>query len=131
MGMRENGADQAPSDYERVGGGAAIGSVVDRFYELVLGDQRLATFFTDTDLPRLKRHQVLLVSQVMGGPAEYEGGELREAHAGIDVTDADFGLVVSYLAQALHEAGVEQEIVDRVGATLAATRDDVVGTAAH
>ena len=34
------------SDYERVGGAPAIRAVVDRFYELVLQDERLVSFFT-------------------------------------------------------------------------------------
>lgn len=131
MAMHENGAAHALTDYERVGGGPGIRAVVDRFYELLLGDPRLAAYFTDTDLPRLKRHQVLLVSQVMGGPAEYDGRELREAHAGMEITDEVFGVVVSYLAQALYEAGVDGDIIGRVGAALGATRADVVGTSEH
>jgi hemoglobin len=122
-------AEGAQSDYERVGGGAAIRVVVDRFYELVLRDPRLASYFTDTDLPRLKRHQVLLISQVLGGPAEYDGRDLRRAHGALDVSREDFRLVVAYLAQALTEAGVDDEVIARVGATLAATEDDVVAAA--
>ena len=34
---------------------------------------------------RVKRHQVLLLSQVLGGPAEYES-ELGEAHRGLGIT---------------------------------------------
>ena len=130
MGMQDELAEEgSPSDYDRVGGGAAVRSVVDRFYELVLDDARLAAYFTGTDIPRLKRHQVLLVSQVLGGPASYDGRDLREAHAGMDISAAEFGLVVSYLAQSLSEAGVEPEIIGRVGTTLAATEDDVVASA--
>ena len=131
MGTHEQGAGGAPSDYERAGGGAAIRSVVDRFYELVLGDERLAPYFTDTDVPRLKRHQVLLVSQVMGGPAAYDGRDLREAHAGMAIDAEAFDLVAAYLTQALSEAGVDDDIIGRVGATLAAVQDDVVETAVH
>jgi hemoglobin len=130
MGMHEHTGEGAPSDYDRVGGAAAVRQVVDRFYELVLDDAILAAYFTDTDLLRLKRHQVLLVSQVLGGPANYDGRDLREAHAGMDIGPEQFGLVVSYLAQSMDEAGVEPEIIDRVGATLAATEHDVVAAAA-
>ena len=131
MGMQDHAGEGAPSDYDRVGGGAAVRSVVDRFYGLVLDDPRLETYFTDTDLPRLKRHQVLLVSQVLGGPAGYDGRELRQAHAGMDIGTEQFGLVVSYLAQSLSVAGVDRDIIDRVGATLAATEADVVASAAR
>lgn len=119
------------SDYERVGGAPAIKAVVDRFYELVLGDERLAGYFTGTELTPLKRHQVLLISQVMGGPAQYDGRDLKQAHAGLDITGEDFGLVVSYLAQALNEAGVPAEIIARVGERLGEARADVVAAGAH
>ncbi len=126
MSMCQNLGEGAPSDYDRVGGGTAVRSVVDRFYDLVLDDVRLASYFTDTDLPRLKRHQVLLVSQVLGGPANYEGRDLRAAHDGMHISPEQFGLVASYLAQSMSEAGVEPAIIERVGATLTAVRDDVV-----
>ncbi len=119
-------AEGAVSDYDRVGGGPAIRAVVDRFYELVLGDERLASYFRGTDVAQLKRHQVLLISQVLGGPASYDGRDLREAHDGLQITRDAYDQVVAYLAQALQEAGVEQEIIARVGDVLAATQRDVV-----
>lgn len=118
--------ETAVSDYERVGGGAAIRVVVDRFYDLVLGDERLASFFTGSDMPQLKRHQALLIAQVLGGPAAYDGRELQEAHADLQIGRDDFALVVAYLAQALREAGVEEEVINRVGSVLASTEQDVV-----
>lgn len=122
---------QDRSDYDLVGGGPAIKAVVDRFYELLLRDERLATYFIGTDVSQLKRHQVLLISQVMGGPAQYEGRDLQQAHAGLDIGADDFALVVSYLAQALGEAGVPEEITGRVGAQLAAAEPDIVSAGAH
>ncbi len=122
-------AEGAVSDYERVGGGPAIRTVVDRFYDLVLGDHRLTSYFHGTDLPRLKRHQVLLISQVLGGPASYDGRDLRQAHKGMAISREDFGLVVTDLAQALTEAGVDDDVIGRVGATLGAAEGDVVAAA--
>ena len=126
MPTHDHVSEGAVSDYERVGGGPAIRAVVDRFYELVLQDERLVSFFTDSNLTQLKRHQVLLISQVLGGPASYDGRDLRTAHSGLRISSADFGVVVGYLAQALQEAGVDDEIIARVGAVLAATEKDVV-----
>ncbi|HET6986687.1 MAG TPA: group 1 truncated hemoglobin, partial [Kribbella sp.] len=74
------------SDYQAVGGGPAIASVVDLFYQKVLADPQLSGYFAETDLARLKRHQVQLVSQVMGGPVAYEGPALAEAHRGRGIT---------------------------------------------
>ena len=96
----------------------------------MLGDERLAGYFSGTEIGQLKRHQVLLISQVMGGPAQYDGRDLQQAHAGLDISHDDFSLVVSYLAQALEEAGVPPEIIARVGGQLAATKADVVASGA-
>ncbi|WP_020579401.1 group I truncated hemoglobin [Actinopolymorpha alba] len=115
-----------PSDYDRIGGASAVGAVVERFYELVRSDPKLDPFFTTVDMPRLKRHQVLLISQVLGGPAEYAGKDLSTAHADLKITRADFQLVASYLVTALEEANVDPDIIGRVGGALATTEKDVV-----
>ena len=119
------------SDYELIGGGRAVAAVVDRFYELVLADPQLAPFFKDLDMGRLKRHQVLMISQVLGGPAEYDGRSLRDAHSGLGISSSDFGRVVTHLVAALQEASVPAEIIERVGAALGPAEQEIVevGTA--
>lgn len=116
------------NDYERIGGGRAVAGVVDHFYELVLSDPDLSPFFVDVDMARLKRHQVLLISQALGGPAAYDGRDLGAAHAGMAITEDHFGRVVNHLVAALTDAGVEPEIIERVGATLGASKADIVTT---
>ncbi|WP_448811824.1 group I truncated hemoglobin [Agromyces bauzanensis] len=116
------------SDYAAVGGAPAITVVVDRFYQLVLGDDRLSGYFDGIEMVRLKRHQVALVSQVMGGPVEYTGRELSAAHAGMRISEEDFAAVAGHLVTALTDAGVERPIIDRVVATIAGTEADIVET---
>lgn len=114
------------SDYVAVGGAPAITAVVDRFYQLVLGDDQLRGYFDGIEMVRLKRHQVALVSQVMGGPVGYEGRELRAAHQGMGISADDFGAVAGHLVTALTDAGVEPAIIDRVVTTIAGTQGDIV-----
>jgi hemoglobin len=114
------------SDYAAVGGAPAITAVVNRFYELVVGDDRLAGYFEGVEMARLKRHQVALVSQVMGGPVEYSGRDLRAAHQGMGISTGDFAVVVDHLVTALTEAGVDSAIIGRVGVALGGTESDIV-----
>ena len=116
----------AVSDYEAVGGGPAVSAVVNDFYERVLGDSQLAPYFEGVDLPRLKRHQVLLVTQVLGGPNGYDGRPLDEAHEGLGITSEEFALVVGHLAAAMKDAGVPDDIIARAGAVVVATEPDIV-----
>ena len=121
-GNQQNGV----SDYDRIGGGPAVKAVVDRFYELITADDQLVGFFRETDMAQLKRHQALLISQVLGGPANYDGRDLQQAHAGMEIARDDYLKVVSYLVQTLVEAGVAPAIIGRVSEALAATEPDVV-----
>jgi hemoglobin len=124
------GAEAPVSDYQLIGGGRAVSAVVDRFYESVLADPQLAPFFVETDVNRLKRHQVLLISQVMGGPADYDGRSLRDAHDGMNISSDDFGRVVTHLVAALQEASVPDDVIGRLGAQLGEAERDVVQVAA-
>lgn len=114
------------TDYERIGGAPAVSAVVSRFYEAVLADPALAPYFVGVDMTALRRHQVLLISQVLGGPAEYDGRELSVAHAGRNITDEAFDKVVDHLVSTLRDAGVEDDVIGRVGQVVAGLRADIV-----
>ncbi|MGH3455526.1 MAG: group I truncated hemoglobin [Nocardioidaceae bacterium] len=126
--MTERAEKTDQTDYERVGGADAVTTVVQLFYERVLADPELSGYFTGVDIPRLKRHQVLLISQVLGGPAEYDGRDLRDAHAGMSITSDHYARVFGHLVAVLHDAGVEAEIIGRVGTELAGAERDIVSS---
>jgi len=127
----DNSTSSEMSDYERIGGSPAVSQVVNRFYELVLADEQLVGFFSDVDMARLKRHQVLLISQVLGGPAQYDGEDLQQAHADLDISRDDFGRVVEHLVRALREAEVPGDIIDSVTDVLGGAESDIVTASAR
>jgi hemoglobin len=111
--MSEQTTRGAVSDYEIIGGGSAVSAVVNDFYGRVLGDSQLAPYFEEVDLARLKRHQVLLVTKLLGGPDNYTGRPLDEAHDGLGITHDDLAAVVSHFAAAMKAAGAADDIVLR------------------
>lgn len=120
------GSDAAPTHYDRVGGRPAITAVVEQFYARVLADDELAPYFDDADVAAVKRHQVLLLSQVLGGPSEYDGRELGEAHRGLGITSEHYDKVVGYLVAVLTEAGADDELIAAAGGVVAGVKDDIV-----
>ena len=121
-----NSVTPTVTDYDRVGGAPTIRAVVDRFYDLVLADGELAGYFTGLDLARIKRHQVLLLSQVLGGPVTYDGRDLADAHRHLRVSGAHYDRVGQYLTGLLWKLDVDTDIIFRVADTLAAVRDQIV-----
>jgi hemoglobin len=117
------------SFYQRIGGGPALQLAVSEFYRLVLADEALKTYFANTDMSTLKKHQAALLAGVLGGPGDYEGRDLAVAHSGLGVTDAHFWLVRDYLVSVLWKLHVEEDIIAAVSATVASLHDAVVGSA--
>jgi hemoglobin len=99
---------------------------VDRFYERILADRQLQHYFEGVDIPRVKRHQVLLLSQVLGGPAQYDGRALGEAHGGLNITGPDYDRVVEHLVGTLEGLGVDAAVLTAVQSVVADVRPEIV-----
>jgi hemoglobin len=113
--------------YRAIGGRDAVEAVVDDFYDRVLADDQLAPYFEDMDMDALRTHQVQFISAVAGGPVEYTGADMREAHAHMDIEGADFDLVGRYLQAALADNGVPEEHVEAIMADVVALKAPVLG----
>jgi hemoglobin len=114
------------SIYERLGEQRGIRAAVDDFYERVLADPELVSYFDDVDMSRLRAHQTKLLVQVTGGPVEYDGRGLAVAHGDLDVTPGAFDRVVGHLVATLAELGVQDRDIATVGQALTANRDNIV-----
>ena len=114
------------SIYEQLGEEVGIRKAVDEFYERLLADPQVAHYFEGANLPRLRIHQTQLLSQVTGGPIQYEGRDLATAHARLSITGPDFDRVVEHLAGTLSDLGVEQATIGQIGEALVAHRDEIV-----
>ena len=71
--------------YERIGGDKVLHSVVDKFFELVLANEKFSEFFNKTDIPKEKEKQVQYLAKITGGPHKYEGKDMKEAHSNVKV----------------------------------------------
>lgn len=113
--------------YREMGGRETVEAVVDDFYDRVLSDERLAPFFEDTSMEELRSHQVQFISSVAGGPVEYSGDEMRDAHAHLDIGGKDFEAVATHLERALRSNGVDDDSVEAIMREVAALKPPVVG----
>ena len=117
----------SPTLYERLGGAEAVEAVVDRFYERVLDDDHLAGYFEGVDMERQRDHQAAFLAAATGGPDEYEGSDMRRAHAHLELTDDDFAAVADHLDATLREFEVDEADREAVLETVASLKADVLG----
>ncbi len=113
------------TNYEQLGGGEALESVVEDFYDRVLDDAELAGFFTGTNMSRLKGKQVEFFAAALGGPGPYTGAPMRQVHQRRGITPHHFALVAGHLSDSLRAAGVPARIVDEIIAVVAPLADDI------
>jgi hemoglobin len=116
--------------YEKLGGEAAITAAVTDFYERVMADPTLSPFFEHIAMDAQIDKQIAFMTMAFGGPHEYEGRDLRSAHAGLvrkGLADEHFDAVAHHLGATLDGLGVPSELRDEALGIVAGTRDDVLG----
>jgi hemoglobin len=113
--------------YQRLGGKEAITAVVDDFVARVAADNRINSFFATTDVPRFKRLLAEQICQATGGPCTYTGRDMKTAHQGMGVTDADFNALVEDLVATLDKFQVPAQEKNELLALLGPMRSDIVG----
>ena len=123
-------SESNPSLYEQLGGEAAVNAAVDIFYRKVLSDYRINRFFDHSDIEKQAAKQKAFLTMAFGGPNNYTGVDMRQAHAhllkyGLD--DSHFDAVMEHLGATLTELNVPQELIDQVAAIAESTRNDVLG----
>jgi hemoglobin len=124
-------AQAQKSLYERLGGKTAIVAVVDDFVANCAADTRINTFFTATaaDKNRLAAFKNNLVDQICeaaGGPCKYTGKDMKTAHAGMGISDADFNALVEDLTKSLNTFKVGKADQDQLLGVLGPMRPQIV-----
>lgn len=115
--------------YERIGGAVAVEQAVDIFYRKVLADPLLADYFAFTDMTRQVARQRAFLTMVFGGPSEYDGRQLRDAHVHLaeqGMSDEHFDAVVAHLVDTVRDIGVSPEDVSEVRHIAVSMRDDIL-----
>jgi len=116
--------------FERIGGVAAVNAAVDVFYHKVLDDYRINRFFDKTDMAKQVEHLKTFMTVAMGGPNNYTGRSLRDAHARLvkmGLNDSHFDIVMEHLGATLQELNVPAELITEAAALVETTRPEVLG----
>jgi hemoglobin len=121
------GTDSGATLYDRLGKKDAITAVVKDFVEeRVAKDERIKSFFLNTDIPNLEAKLVEQICQAAQGPCTYTGKDMKTVHATLKIKDADFNALVEDLKASLDHFKVgDKEQKELIGA-LATMHDDIV-----
>jgi hemoglobin len=117
--------------YKSLGGKKAITAVVNDFVGRAATDPRIASFFKPdlSDAKRLAKFKKNLIDQICeaaGGPCKYMGKSMKEAHAGMGISGADFGALVEDLVASLDKLHVKEADKNALLGVLGPMKSDIV-----
>ena len=113
-----------PTLYERLGGKEGVDAIADSFSKNLLADPRVNKAFKKSKdgLAHFKQMLAEQICQLAGGPCQYSGKDMKDAHKGMGITDAQFDDVVEDLKLALDEKGAPEQDKSELFAALAPMR---------
>jgi hemoglobin len=76
---------------------------------------------------KLKTNLADQLCQATGGPCSYYGREMKAAHAGMKITDAEWNATVENLVKALDQAKMSEKERKELLAALGPMKADIVG----
>jgi hemoglobin len=125
-------AEAEESLYDRLGGLQAIALVVSDFVDvfvadpLIMANPAVRERKTVDTAPYIKFQVTAMTCEATGGPCQYTGLNMRDAHDGLGVTAEEWDRMVELFAQTLERHGVPERETQELFAVLGPTREDIV-----
>jgi hemoglobin len=112
--------------YDRLGGEKALTAVVDDFVANVAADTQINHYFAKTDIPAFKKNLTDQLCAATGGGCTYAGKDMKTAHAGMGINNADWDALVGDLGKSLNKLKVKKADQKALVALLAPLKKDIV-----
>jgi hemoglobin len=119
-------ADPAKSLYERLGGKPALTAVVGELWAQVAADARINARFAHTQPAVFGAQLVDFLCQASGGPCKYTGADMKKAHTGMKLSDAEFTALAEDTVKALDKFSVPATEKGEVMNMLGGLKGDVI-----
>ncbi len=115
--------------YEKVGGPEKLASIVGATTKAAMEHPKLKKAFAKTTGPKLeafKKSMNDFLCEQMKGPCKYEGKDMRAAHKGMGVTEAQWEAFVEVFVKALTDGGVGDAERDEILDLITPLHDEVL-----
>lgn len=109
--------------YWRLGGAAGLDAVVDETMKAAKADPRLSGRLSGACTPQLK-YQLCTAT---GGPCVYAGRDMKTAHHGMRISEAEFGALAENLVKVLDTLRVPERERNELLGLVAPLRTEIVG----
>jgi len=120
-----NGENQA-SLFERIGGEEGARAITEDIWNNHSKNPIVNNRFSNSDPKYVKEKVYEIVAASTGGPVEYTGKSMTDAHITMNINDMEFNAVVDDVLKAFEMHGVAKKERDEVLAILWSVKDQIV-----
>lgn len=123
-------AQSQESLYKRLGGYDAIAAVSDDFIARLGADPALNKFLIGLNADSkslLRQHVVDFICNVTGGPCLYLGKDMKTAHTGLHISDAEWDLSAHHLIETLDKFNVGNKEKEELLGAVSSLKSQIVG----
>jgi len=114
------------SIYDGLGGAAGVSKIAATATSNFLNDPRIGHRFSETNMVRFEEHLSEQLCELSGGPCDYSGLGMYDAHRGLHLKRRDFSALVEDLQDAMDTHGVPFAVQNRLLAILAPMHREIV-----
>lgn len=125
-GLAAPPARAADTLYDSLGGQPGVEQIARNAVAIYLTDPRIREDFDNINPNRIRTRLAEQICQLSGGPCTYHGRSMKDAHAGLQLTDAKFNAVAEGMQVAMKQVGVPYWTQNRLMALLAPMHRDIV-----
>ena len=115
--------------FDRLGGQAGIGKLVDRVIDLHLQNPAIGARYQNLDEERIARSREKakeFFAYGSGGPVEYTGRSMVETHAGMNINATEYMAVIDDIMQAMDEMAYPRPVCDEVLGIAYSLKEEIV-----
>ncbi|GAA0792558.1 MULTISPECIES: group I truncated hemoglobin [Pseudomonadati] len=111
--------------YQRLGGYHGLELITNDFLLLISRDKRIVDHFNETDISIFRQRLIEHLCVVAGGECDYQGESMLNAHQGLNITQADFDVLVGHLITAMKQNDIPMATRNALLARLAPMYGDI------
>ena len=113
--------------FDRLGGMDALKGLMKDFVEDQMSrDSRINARFSNINKPQLEEALAVQLCELTGGPCKYAGKPMKDAHAGMAITDADFAAFAENLQKSLVKFKVPEAEQRELLGIIGKLRDQII-----
>jgi len=112
--------------YQDIGGKETLSNIFGLAITRIYNDPKIGHYFKEVPKRHLRMQLTNQVCELIGGPCKYDGEKMTTSHKGLNITDAEFFLLVEYVQSAMRDIGLTAQQENLILQKLAPLKSQIV-----